>query len=94
MSTSHDNIHPETTKEKAAVGSSRNVLEPDGFVSNCITGNIIAKVSPNLKTSSIYDAEITGVDEHGSRKELFKEIFDVKVVYSNDSDYKGPVASG
>ena len=94
MPTLHYNSCPGTAKVTAALSGSRNVLEPDGFVSNCITRKILGKVPPNLQTSSIYDAEITGVEKHEDRRQLFKEIFDVKVVYSNNSDYIGPIASG
>ena len=93
VSTLHNSC-PKTAKVKAAVDAPRNVLEPDGIVSNCITGNILGKVSPNLRSSSIHDAKITGVDKNDERRQYFKELFDIKVLYGNESDYSGPISSG
>jgi len=72
----------------------RDVMEPDGYIRNCVTGGIFGKVLRDVESKSIYDINVT-VQDHEHRKQIFKEIFDKRIWGTEkDADFKGPIASG
>jgi len=71
------------------------LLRADGVIRHCITGNIIGKVSPDLKTSPVRLGKAKIAESAPVRQRSFKQVFDSRAWgHSWDAQFKGLNASG
>jgi hypothetical protein len=71
------------------------LLRSDGFVRNCISGDIIGKVPLHMVTAPVKLRKWKVVESSHSRQRSFKKVFDSRAWgHSWDAQYKGLNASG
>jgi len=70
------------------------MLQPDGHVRNCITGNKIGRIRQNFTTNAITVPVSTG-ETAEMRQQSFQNVFDKRVWGTwSDPNIKGPISSG
>jgi hypothetical protein len=71
------------------------LLRSDGFIRNCISGNIIGKVPLHVKTVPVRLQKLKVVESAPARQRSFKKVFDTRAWgHSWDAQYRGLNASG
>jgi len=78
-----------------AVESARSwMLQPDGHVRNCITGNAIGRIRQNFTTNAI-TVPVSTRETAEMRQQSFQNVFDKRVWGTwSDPNIKGPISSG
>jgi len=70
------------------------MLQPDGYVRNCITGKIIGRARRNFTTNAITVPK-SNRESEDLRKQSFQEVFEKRLWGTqSDPNFKGPIASG